>query len=242
MSDSISFHLRDATETEQFGEQLGELLCSLQAHPAAITLLLSGDLGAGKTTLVRGLARGLGADSESVASPTFTIRMDHTGSTRPLIHIDAWRISASDLHEIGFDELLDTNAVIALEWPERIAAALPQRHVRITLDHIEASEVGAEAGRVAVVTFSALKEQEARRIVESLGLLVRAPRMRALSCPTCGKPVESGGSISPAACASDSSPSTFAPFCSSRCRLSDLGDWLLMRHRIAGSEAKEFDE
>jgi tRNA threonylcarbamoyladenosine biosynthesis protein TsaE len=117
MSDLRCFHLRDSVATEQLGEVLGDLLRSIDAHPGAITLLLSGDLGAGKTTLVRGIARGMGADDTAVASPTFTLRMDHRGETRTLAHIDAWRIGPHDLESIGMDELLAQSGVIAVEWP-----------------------------------------------------------------------------------------------------------------------------
>jgi tRNA threonylcarbamoyladenosine biosynthesis protein TsaE len=238
MIDSIAFHLRSAEDTEQFGEQFGALLCSIESHAAAVTLLLSGDLGAGKTTFVRGLARGLGAMNEAVASPTFTIRMDHTGATRSLVHIDAWRIGVHDLEEIGFDEALASNAVIAIEWPERIAAAIPARHVRIALNHAESNDETFDAGRVAVVTFGALSPREVQRILESLALLVRAPRINGYACPTCGKRAESGGVLPP----TSNELSPYAPFCSQRCQLADLGDWLSMRHRIAGSEVPEFDE
>ncbi len=252
MGESLAFHLRNAGETEQFGEQLGAALCSLEEHPASIALLLSGDLGAGKTTFVRGLGYGMGVgstgvgstgvgscdgaagESSPIASPTFTVRMDHRGATRALIHIDAWRIGVDDLHEIGFQEALLSTAVIAIEWPERIASALPSRHIRIALDHAESSDAGTDAGRHAVITLGALTPREVRRIAESLALLVRAPRVSAAQCPVCGSRVTSGGVGSPAASASESSS---APFCSQRCRLADLGDWLAMRHRVAGTDA-----
>ena len=231
MIDVAAFHLRDTAETEQFGEVLGDLLRSTTAHPGALILLLSGDLGAGKTTMVRGLASGLGADPGAIASPTFTIRMDHRGEARALVHIDAWRISADDLEQIGFDELCTGDAVIAIEWPERITTSIPARHIRIALDHAAPISDDCEAGRVATISFGGGQAAEHRRIIEGLSLLVRAPRIASLHCPVCGRAVESGGAPSPS-----------SPFCSPRCRLADLGDWLLMRHRIPGTEAPEFDE
>lgn len=96
------------------------------------------DLGAGKTCFVRGLARGLGHDPGEVTSPTYVIehRYQRTGAT-PLAHLDAYRISsAGDLHSIGWDELLAQQAtVIAVEWAERIAAALPEACTHVWIHH-----------------------------------------------------------------------------------------------------------
>ncbi|MEI7876573.1 MAG: tRNA (adenosine(37)-N6)-threonylcarbamoyltransferase complex ATPase subunit type 1 TsaE [Planctomycetota bacterium] len=239
----LTFHLRDCEQTEQFGSVLGELLRSTSAHPGAIVVLLSGDLGAGKTTLVRGLANGLGADDTSVASPTFTLRMDHRGCDRPLVHIDAWRIGPGDLESIGFDELLAGNAVIAVEWPERLADALPDRSIRLRIEHAQALEIKAmgasaqvgeldeenQTERSVVVDAVGFDDRQRRRIGEGLSLLVKGSLIPLPCCPVCGKPP-----------AGESSPQ--APFCSPRCKLADLGDWLLMRHRIEGNDAPEIDE
>lgn len=227
----LSFHLRDQDSTEQFGEVLGDLLRSTSAHPRGIALLLSGELGAGKTTLVRGLARGLGAEAGAVASPTFTLRMDHAGD-RPLVHVDAWRILAGDAESIGLDEALASDSIVAIEWPERIAEALPQRNLRVRLEHADPLEEGADPGRVATISAPGLSDAENRRLAEGLALLVRAPQVAAPVCPSCGRELadERRGS------------DEFAPFCSDRCRKADLGDWLLMRHRIAGPETPEVDD
>jgi tRNA threonylcarbamoyladenosine biosynthesis protein TsaE len=227
----LAFHLRDQESTEQFGEVLGDLLRSTGAHPGAIALLLSGELGAGKTTFVRGLARGLGAEAGAVASPTFTLRMDHAGD-RALIHVDAWRMRDGDAESIGLDEALASGAVVAIEWPERIAEALPQRNLRLRLEHADPLEEGAEPGRVATITAAGLSDGESRRLAEGLVLLVRAPRVAPPVCPSCGRELEMERQGSEA----------FAPFCSDRCRKADLGDWLSMRHRIAGPQTPEVDD
>ena len=274
---SMRFHLRNPDETQQFGEVLGDVLRSREAHPSACVILLSGDLGAGKTTFSRGLAAGLGADADAVASPTFTIRMDHAGETRPFVHIDAWRIGSEDLESIGFDELLASNAVIAIEWPEKIADAIPAEHLRIAIDHasgemeVAVKDVAVEAreepsgssihessaGRLVEIVANALPERAARRIFEALELLVRAPQVRESRCPTCGRLTpdaiqnttqnttqntrENSGNR-PHNGTREGTSGGDAPFCSPRCRQADLGDWLFMRHRIAGSETPEFDE
>jgi len=227
----ISFHLRNSEETEQVGSVLGELLRSRSAHPAGLIVLLAGDLGAGKTTFTRGLAQGLGVDGGAVASPTFTLRLDHrgvddAGRARALVHIDAWRIGPDDLESLGWDELLASDAIVALEWPERIATHLPPRNLRVRLEHAEPVEEGGEAGRTLTLDAAGLDARESGRIADGLSVLVRAPRITPPCCPVCGR-APAGGE---------------APFCSRRCRMADLGDWLLMRHRIAGSETPEFDE
>jgi tRNA threonylcarbamoyladenosine biosynthesis protein TsaE len=89
-------------------------------QPGAV-LLLSGDLGAGKTAFVRGLAEGLGLEADQVTSPTFALVHEYRGGRLPLIHVDLYRLDAADLAEIGLDEDLAAVGVVAVEWPERLA-------------------------------------------------------------------------------------------------------------------------
>jgi tRNA threonylcarbamoyladenosine biosynthesis protein TsaE len=95
---------------------------------------LVGDLGAGKTCFVQGLARGLGVpDSVRVTSPTFTLINEHRGGRLPLFHVDLYRIDrAAELDHIGLDDLFAAPAVVAVEWCDRFPV-LPDDHLRIEL-------------------------------------------------------------------------------------------------------------
>jgi tRNA threonylcarbamoyladenosine biosynthesis protein TsaE len=108
---------------------------TLAAHLApGDSIGLVGDLGAGKTCFVQGLARGLGVpDSVRVTSPTFTLINEHRGGRLPLFHVDLYRIDdARELDHIGLDELFRAPGVVAVEWCDRFPV-LPADHLRIEL-------------------------------------------------------------------------------------------------------------
>lgn len=81
-------------------------------------VLLYGDLGAGKTAFVRGLARGLGASPDDVSSPTFTLVQEYRGRLT-LYHVDLYRLQAIEAADLGLEELADPSTVVAIEWAER---------------------------------------------------------------------------------------------------------------------------
>jgi tRNA threonylcarbamoyladenosine biosynthesis protein TsaE len=89
--------------------------------PPGTTILLSGDLGAGKTAFVKGLAEGLDLDPDDVTSPTFTLVHEYRGGRLPLIHVDLYRLDTAELDEIGLDLDLALTGVVAVEWAERLA-------------------------------------------------------------------------------------------------------------------------
>ncbi len=99
-------------ETESAGEQLAASL-----GPGDVVLLF-GDLGAGKTAFVRGLARGLGASSEDVSSPTFTIIQEYSGRVT-LYHVDLYRLEPLEVDDLGLDDLVSGEGVVAIEWADR---------------------------------------------------------------------------------------------------------------------------
>jgi tRNA threonylcarbamoyladenosine biosynthesis protein TsaE len=140
------FESRSRAATQKLGARLGAGLAGGEL------LALSGDLGAGKTAFVQGLARGLGVTSARVASPTFTIVNEHPGRV-PLIHVDLYRIAdPSELEEIGLRDYLGRAAVVAIEWFERAFEFLPAERLEIrivatsaTTRRLEARAVGATA-------------------------------------------------------------------------------------------------
>ena len=94
-------------------------------------LLLSGDLGAGKTAFVKGIAEGLGIDARDVTSPTFTLVHEYRGGRLPLIHVDLYRLDRAELDDIGLDADLADAGVVAIEWAERLVRPLRGMVIRI---------------------------------------------------------------------------------------------------------------
>ena len=113
-------------ETEAIGEQFGRRVKD------GTVVAMYGDLGAGKTAFVRGMARGMGIDTR-VSSPTFTIVNEYLGD-RTLIHFDMYRLgSADELFDIGWEDYLNRGAVLAVEWSENIVGALPDDYLKVEI-------------------------------------------------------------------------------------------------------------
>lgn len=118
-------------------ERLGALLARFMRGGEIVALI--GDLGVGKTVLVRGLARGLGLSPEQVASPTFTLVHEYPGPVR-LIHVDLYRIDDDkEIRQLGIEEYYNPHTVIAIEWADRLTAHLPPDHLAIHLEHVSPS-------------------------------------------------------------------------------------------------------
>jgi len=116
-----------AAETREIGRELAARLLPSGA------LLLEGDLGAGKTVLVQGLAAALGIDPADVQSPTFTLLREHRGEGGSLLHFDLYRLKPGEVEATGFEELLLGPGVKAVEWAERLPFELPGAlHLRIS--------------------------------------------------------------------------------------------------------------
>jgi tRNA threonylcarbamoyladenosine biosynthesis protein TsaE len=150
-----------ADATTELGRRIGAALVGVGGVVA-----LSGHLGAGKTTFVKGLAEGLGvAAARDVVSPTFLRVVRFEGPT-PLVHVDAYRMKdAGDVVELGLDEDMASGACVALEWPEHVEAALPPDRLVVRIDHVDESRrrvvvsaTGPESARtLASIAFESLR-------------------------------------------------------------------------------------
>ncbi|MCC6443283.1 MAG: tRNA (adenosine(37)-N6)-threonylcarbamoyltransferase complex ATPase subunit type 1 TsaE [Armatimonadetes bacterium] len=128
--------LPDPEATRSFGERLAAIL------PPGAAICLFGEMGAGKTTLVQGIARGLGI-REPVASPTFTLVHEYQ-STPPLYHIDLYRLEEAELDDLGLDEYLENEGIACIEWPDKMAV-LPSPRLEIHLTGEDGRQARLEA-------------------------------------------------------------------------------------------------
>ncbi len=135
---------RGESATRDAGRALGETLA-----PGTL-VALEGDLGAGKTVFVRGLAEGLGHDPESVASPTFVLAVEHPGGRIPLLHVDLYRLApGAGVDDLGIDEALGLGWVVAVEWGERLPPLLRREAWRVILG--PAAGLGDDARAVTIL-------------------------------------------------------------------------------------------
>lgn len=116
-------------EMVAWGERFGR-----EAH-APLVVALTGELGAGKTTLAQAICRGYGVEAP-VTSPTYALVHEYASPRSPVYHIDLYRLDGpQDLTQLGWDDLLRDRALVIVEWPERAGGRLPADHVPIALDY-----------------------------------------------------------------------------------------------------------
>jgi tRNA threonylcarbamoyladenosine biosynthesis protein TsaE len=120
------FHTNSEDETIALGERIAAEL------PARAVVLLIGQLGAGKTTLAKGIAKGLGAaQPEDVSSPTFTLIHEYSPS---VFHIDLYRLDTpAELATLGLEEIFDRRAIVLIEWGEKFPGLMPRERIEIRL-------------------------------------------------------------------------------------------------------------
>lgn len=125
-------------DTDAAGERLGGSL------KAGDVVLLYGDLGAGKTAFVRGLARGVGAPAGEVTSPTFTLIQEYAGGRAILYHVDLYRLEPKEVDDLGLEDLVLGDGIVAIEWAERWTGR-PDDAIEVRLEH-----AGDEERRISI--------------------------------------------------------------------------------------------
>jgi tRNA threonylcarbamoyladenosine biosynthesis protein TsaE len=117
-------------ELTDWGERFG------RAARAPLLVTLSGELASGKTTLARAICRGYGVPNE-ITSPTYTLVHEYDAPRSRVFHLDLYRLRGpGDLANLGWDEILASEALVLIEWPERAGDLLPRDHVPILLQHL----------------------------------------------------------------------------------------------------------
>lgn len=128
---SIVLETRSPEETRRLAAALSPVL-----RPGDV-ISLSGDLGAGKTTFVQGLAAGIGV-IEQVTSPTFVLMKEYHGGRYPLMHLDVYRLErAQEVIDLGYDEYLDPSFIMVVEWGDVIEPMLPEEHLLVEMTHTD---------------------------------------------------------------------------------------------------------
>lgn len=140
MNSVLRFETHSDQETRNVGRQLAGLL------PKHGVVLLIGNLGSGKTTLAKGIVEGRGAASaDEVASPTFTLIHEY-GNPVAVYHIDLYRLNTTEeVRHLGLEDLMETNALVLIEWGERFPELLPNKRTEIRI-----ADAGEDGRRIEV--------------------------------------------------------------------------------------------
>ena len=125
---------KSSAETIKFGEKLGQML------KGGDIICFFGDLGSGKTTLIKGIAKGMRINQSKVNSPTFVLMNIYQGRM-PLFHFDLYRLSdMNEIHSIGYDEFVYDDGVSVIEWADRLGDHLPEEYLKVELRHKKFNE------------------------------------------------------------------------------------------------------
>jgi tRNA threonylcarbamoyladenosine biosynthesis protein TsaE len=179
-------------------------------------VLLTGDLGAGKTCFVRGLAQGLGLDPASVSSPSFVIVQRYGDDATTLLHVDAYRVEGpSSLAGIDLAEMIaEPGTFAAIEWPARLGPLVPDRALEVRL------RTGIASQRLIEIHDRRGDDAARARLADAMTMLFEARSFdqAVTACPICG---------------GFRRDESHRPFCSKRCRLADLERWLSGRYVVS---------
>ncbi len=135
------YTVHSADETHELGKSLGQTL------PKNAIIAFSGDLGAGKTTFIRGIVEGLEIDLNTVSSPTFSFLNIYSGNLS-VYHFDLYRLpETEEFFKAGFDEYFTAGGVCCIEWAEKIATALPMDTITITISNLGEEKRSIEIAR-----------------------------------------------------------------------------------------------
>jgi len=152
----MMIELTSVAMTDQLAEIIGKV-----AHPGD-NLVLTGDLGAGKTTLTKGIAKGLGI-VQMIKSPTYTIIREYTQGKMPLYHMDIYRVAASGA-DLGLDEYFEGDGLSVIEWGNLLEDALPEDYLELI---IEKSDTELEKRYVKFQSYGPNSQEFEKRIYEA---------------------------------------------------------------------------